>query len=69
MYKRQIDGSEELCRIASALIGKKVECRKFQELDAVQKYDGVWACASILHLPSDELEDVMMRIYLSLIHI
>ena len=61
-----IDGSEELCRIASALIGKSVECRKFQELDAVKRYDGIWACASILHLPSVELEDVMMRIYRAL---
>ena len=27
----------------------------FQELDAVEQYDGIWACSSILHLPLDEL--------------
>ena len=34
----------------------------FHELSAVNQYDGIWACSSILHLPADELADVMRKI-------
>lgn len=33
----------------------------FQELDTVDSYDGIWACASILHLSRSELTDVFHR--------
>ena len=44
------DGSPELCRIASDYTGIGVKQMRFQELDAEELYDGIWACASILHL-------------------
>lgn len=53
-----IDGSEELCKIASAYIGIEVKQMLFQELNEHEKYDGIWACSSILHLPKDELKSV-----------
>ena len=56
-----IDGSEELCKIASANTGIEVKCMLFGELDEKSKYDGIWACASVLHLPKDELKDVLSR--------
>ena len=34
----------------------------FQDLEAKDAYDGIWACSSILHLPKDELIDVLQRI-------
>ena len=61
-----MDGSEALCRLASKTIGKEVKFRKFQELEGKDLYDGVWACASILHLSMADLEDVMKRIYQAL---
>ena len=56
-----IDGSEELCKLASELIGMKVKHMYFQELSEVEKYDGIWACSSILHLNHNDLEDVMKQ--------
>ena len=56
------DGSEELCRKASRFAGVPVKRMLFSELDAAGRYDGVWACASILHLPKDELTDVIRKI-------
>lgn len=44
-----IDGSIELCRLASEYTGIKVKNMFFQELAEVDKYDGIWACSSILH--------------------
>lgn len=56
-----IDGSVELCRLASEYTGIKVRRMLFQELDVQEKYDGIWACASILHLSRTELFDVLER--------
>ena len=50
-----IDGSAELCRLASAFTGIEVKKMLFQELDEIDTYDGIWACSSILHLPKNEL--------------
>ena len=39
----------------------EVEQMLFQELDAHEKYDGIWACSSILHLTENELKDVLKK--------
>ena len=57
-----IDGSEELCKIASKFIGIEVNCKLFQELDCKAVYDGVWACASILHISTNDLQMVFAKI-------
>ncbi|MCR4657221.1 MAG: class I SAM-dependent methyltransferase [Lachnospiraceae bacterium] len=37
----------------------------FTELDECEKYDGIWACASILHLPKEELKSVFRKMLLA----
>lgn len=54
-----IDGSKRLCKLAGDYAGIEVENMLFEELSEVDKYDGIWACSSILHLPVDELTKVM----------
>lgn len=56
------DGSEMLCKAASEYLGIPVKHMMFQELDERDRYDGVWACASILHIEYSELPDVIGRI-------
>ncbi|OWV77014.1 SAM-dependent methyltransferase [Rhizobium sp. R339] len=56
------DGSAELARQAEARIGRPVRVMLFQDLDAENAYDGVWAHASLLHVPRPELPDVFARI-------
>lgn len=56
-----IDGSEQLCRIAAVNTGIAVRHMMFNELDENELYHGIWACASILHLPRPELADVLNR--------
>ena len=56
-----IDGCEELCKIASEYTGIQVKHMLFQELDEVNRYDGIWACSSILHLSKDELKKVLLK--------
>ncbi|HVI41619.1 MAG TPA: class I SAM-dependent methyltransferase [Anaerovoracaceae bacterium] len=57
-----IDGSFEFCKLASEYLGQAVICMKFDELDYVGKFDGVWACASILHVPVKDLEIIFKKI-------
>jgi len=57
-----IDGSKELCALASEYTGIPVKCQLFQELDETRKYDGIWACSSLLHLSYGELDEVLYRI-------
>lgn len=56
-----IDGSKEICARAAAYTGIQVKQMLFGELDDLEKYDGIWACSSILHLPKEELTDVLGR--------
>lgn len=60
------DGSEELCRLASEYTGIPVRQMLFEELDAKEQYDGIWACSSILHLPKDVLKDVLKKMIVAL---
>lgn len=61
-----IDSSKELCALASKYTGEKVRQIRFQDLDEIHYYDGIWACATLLHVPSKELEDVLKRFYRAL---
>ena len=56
-----VDGSEALCKIASEYTGISVKQMLFQNLDEIEKYDGIWACASILHLKKTELSNVLVK--------
>ena len=55
------DGSEEMVRAASKTAGIPVRKMLFEELDEVERYDGIFACASILHVPFEELPDILAK--------
>ena len=56
-----IDGSKELCKLASEYIGQDVKCMKFEELNEENIYDGIWACSSILHVTKEELPKILEK--------
>ena len=53
------DGSEEMVKAATLNAGIPVKQMLFSELDERDRYDGIFACASILHVPSAELPDII----------
>ena len=57
-----IDGSKEMVKIASKVTGLPVKQMMFNELDENERYDGIFACASILHVPFKELPDIIARL-------
>ena len=61
-----IDGSEEICKEASKYTGIKVKQMLFEELNDQNIYDGIWACASFLHLQEKEVLSFFEKINLYL---
>jgi SAM-dependent methyltransferase len=57
-----LDASPRLAALSTQLTGVPTKVLRFQELDIVSRYDGVWACASLLHLKASELVDAFARL-------
>ena len=57
-----MDASKELCKLAEQYIGQPVLNLKFQDIAFDNTFDGIWACASLLHVPSEELEKVLKNL-------
>lgn len=61
-YKvKAIDGSIEMCKLASEYINQNVECMKFDELNEENTYDAIWACSSILHVEKKKLPSILSK--------
>jgi len=60
------DASAELVALARQWSGKPVAQMRFQDVDVLEKYDGIWCCASLLHVCEAELPDVMTKLAIAL---
>jgi 2-polyprenyl-3-methyl-5-hydroxy-6-metoxy-1,4-benzoquinol methylase len=57
------DGSAELAKQAGALLKGPVKVMQFGELEDEAAFDGIWAEASLLHVPRTQLPDILHRIH------
>jgi cyclopropane fatty-acyl-phospholipid synthase-like methyltransferase len=57
-----IDGSAALCKKAEEYIGQEVICSRFEDIKYEEEFDGVWACASLLHVKREVLPDILKLI-------
>ena len=60
------DASEELVALASSHCKIDISCMTFNEVDWVEKFSGIWACASLLHLDDVELRNTFSKLIKSL---
>lgn len=60
------DASEAVCEYAKAYTGLPVRCCGFDDISGEYRYDGIWACASLLHLKPEALDDVLEKLYTAL---
>lgn len=60
------DASREMCKKASELLGQEVWQIRFDEMNFDEEFDGVWACASLLHSNEKELPEILSKIYKAL---
>lgn len=64
---KAIDGSEKMCEIAHKNTGIEIEHVLFSNFECEENcFDGVWACASILHLPPTDLPIVLKKLEIAL---
>jgi len=61
------DASAALVARASALLGRPVQWMTFQKIDFPEAFEGVWACASLLHVPRAEIDGVLARLTRALV--
>lgn len=61
------DASPALVAVARDVCGLAVACLRFESVDWVACFDGVWACASLLHVPRPELGAALSRLGLALV--
>lgn len=57
-----IDASEEICKYAGQYIGQQVKCQKAEEITYENEFDGIWACASLLHVRKEEMSAVIEKL-------
>lgn len=55
------DASEEMCKRASEYIGQEVINMLFQDVTYKNEFDGIWASASLLHVPIEELPNILVK--------
>lgn len=57
-----LDGSEEMCALAEIHTGLEVLNMKFEELDFDEVFEGIWACASLVHVSSKKMPEILRKI-------
>ena len=57
-----IDGSKRMVDATTRLTGQPAIHMRFQEVAFKDKFDGIWACASLLHVSRDEFTNVLHRL-------
>ena len=57
-----LEPCHELALFANNHSGCKVECSTIESFDSAVKFDGIWACASLLHLDTKSLRESFLKI-------
>ncbi|WP_242832032.1 class I SAM-dependent methyltransferase [Butyrivibrio sp. VCD2006] len=57
------DASEEMCKRASEYIGREVKNMRFEEMSFANEFDGIWACASLLHVAFEKLPEIVKKLH------
>jgi len=60
------DGSEEMVKHCKPFLGDNVCLATFEDYQTTQLFDGIWACASLLHVKREQLKEVVDK-YTSLL--
>jgi len=56
------DASIEMVKAATKLTGLQIAQMNFEQISLPQKYDGIWACASLLHVKRKNLKNVLVNL-------
>jgi SAM-dependent methyltransferase len=60
------DGTPELAAVAANRLGVEVRVLRFEDIEHVEAFDGIWAHACLLHVPRADLSGILARIHRAL---
>ncbi|WP_448951841.1 class I SAM-dependent methyltransferase [Labrys neptuniae] len=60
------DGTREIAEAAALRLGRPVEVLLFEEIEARESFDGIWANACLLHVPRADLPGIIGRVHRAL---
>ncbi len=61
-YVTPMDGSEQMCKLAEVNLDRDVLQMTYEEMDFDDVFDGIWACAALVHLTDDEMRTVLKKL-------
>ncbi len=56
-----LDASAEMCRLAEVHTGLEVLQMRYEDMEFDDVFDGIWACASFVHIPKGELPAILKK--------
>jgi HKD family nuclease len=60
------DASPALAALAAEHCGFEIQVRRFADVGEVEAYDGIWACASLVHVSLAQMPDTLGRLWRAL---
>ena len=58
-----LDASEEMCKLAEIHTDLDVLQMNFEDMEFEDVFDGIWACGSLIHIPKNEMPEILGRIH------
>lgn len=57
-----LEPSKNLCREIRKVFSGEIVCSDIQRYQPTERYDGIWACASVIHLQQEEVLQFFLKI-------
>ncbi len=57
-----LDASEEMCKLAEIHTGLDVLQMTYEEMEFEGAFDGIWACGALVHVPKNEMPEILGRL-------
>ena len=58
-----LDASEEMCKLAEIQTGLDVLQMFYEDMEFEDVFDGIWACGALVHVPKNEMPEILGRIH------
>lgn len=57
-----LDASEEMCKLAEIHTGLEVLNMACEDMEFDEVFDGIWGSEALIHIPDEEMEEVLTRV-------
>ncbi len=54
-----LDASEEMCKLAEIHTGLDVLQMTYEDMEFDDVFDGIWACGALVHVPKNEMPEIL----------